>query len=119
MSGKKTPVLHMIPYKLHLLQHLKDTNKSACEDFCTQMQVMLVEDGFDDRLVFSDKTFHVTGKVNKHNTRIWATEHLHAIQEHVQDSPTANVFCAISKKCLYGPFFCEGTTVNSETYLAM
>ena len=76
--------LHIIPYKLHLLQHLKDTDKSAREDFCTQMQVMLEEDGFDDRLVFSDEaTFHVTGKVNKHSTLIWGTEHPHAIQEHV------------------------------------
>ena len=30
--------LHIIPYKLHLLQHLKDTDKSARKDFCTQMQ---------------------------------------------------------------------------------
>ena len=59
--------------------HLKDTDKSAREDFCTQMQVM-VENGLDDRLVFSDEaTFHVTGKVNKHNTRIWGTEHPPAI----------------------------------------
>ena len=62
--------LHMIPYKLHLFQHLKDTDKSARKDFCTQMQVMLA-DGFDDRLVYSDEaTFHVNGKVNKHNTSI-------------------------------------------------
>ena len=27
--------LLMIPHKLHLLQHLKDTDKSAREDFCT------------------------------------------------------------------------------------
>ena len=110
----------MIPYKLRLLQHLKDNDRSAREDFCTQMQVMLEEDGFDDRLVFSDEaTFHVTGKINKHNTRIWGNEHSHAIQEHVQDSPKVNMFCAISKKCEYVPFFFEGTTVNSEAYLAM
>ena len=110
----------MIPYKLHLLQHLKDIDKSACEDFCTQMQVMLEEDGFDDHLVFSDKAiFHITGKVNKHNTRIWGTEHSCAIQELVRDSPNVNVFCTISKKCVYGPFFFEGSTVNSEVYLAM
>ena len=112
--------LHMIPYKLHLLQHLKDTDKSARKDFCTQMQVMLEEDGFDDRLVFGDEaTFHLTGKVNKHNTRIWGTEHPHAIQEHVRDSPKVNVFCAILKKCVYRPFFSEETTVNSEADLAM
>ena len=97
--------LHMIPYKLHLPQHLKDTDKSAREDFCTQMQVMLEEDGFDDRLVFSDKAiFHVTGKVNKRNA-YGETEHPHAIQEHVRDSPKVNVFCAISKKCVLGLSF--------------
>ena len=81
---------------------------------------MLEENGFDDGLVFSDEaTVHVTGKVNKHNTRIWATEHPHAIPKHVQDSSEVNVFCTISKKCVLGPFFLEGTTANSEAYLAM
>ena len=76
----------MIPYKLHLLQHLKDTDKSSGKDFCTQMQVMLEEGKFDDRLVFSDEaTFHATGKVNKHYIRKWETEHPHTIQEHVRD----------------------------------
>ena len=76
--------LHMIPYKLHLLQHLKDTDKPACEDFCTQMQAMLQEDRFDNHLVFSNKAaFHLTGKVNKHDTCIWGTEHPHSLLEHV------------------------------------
>ena len=110
----------MIPYKLHLLQHLKDTDKPAREDFCNQMQAMLEEDGFDDHLVFSDEaTFHLIAKVNKHNTSIWGTEHPHSTLEHVRGSPKINVFCGISKKRVYGPFFFEGTTVNSETYLNM
>ena len=51
------------------------------------MQVMLEEDGFDDRLGFSDEaTFHLTGKVNKYNTRIWGTEHPHSTLKHVRDS---------------------------------
>ena len=29
------------------------------------------------------------------------------------------MFCAILKKCVYGPLFFVRTTVNSETYLAM
>ena len=37
----------------------------------------------------------------------------------MRDSPKVNVFCAISKKCVYAPFFFEGATVNSEAYLAM
>jgi len=60
-----------IPYKLHLLQHMKGTEKSARKVFCIQMQAMLEEYRFDDRLVFSDETiFHVTCKVNKHNADI-------------------------------------------------
>ena len=37
----------------------------------------------------------------------------------MRDSPKVNVFCAMSKKCVYGPFLFEGTTVNNEAYLAM
>jgi uncharacterized membrane protein len=36
------------------------------------MQEKLEEDGFWERLVFSDEaTFHVNGKVNRRNVRIW------------------------------------------------
>ena len=97
--------LYMIFYKLHFLQHLKDNDKPAREDFCTQMQAMLEEDGFDDRHVFSNEaTFHPTVKVNRHNTRIWGTEHSHLTLEHVRDSPKVNVFCAISKILCMGFF---------------
>ena len=75
-------------------------------------------DGFEDRLVFSDEAiFHVNGKVNKHDTRIWGTENPHELLEHQRDSPKVTVFCAMSKKAVYGPFFLERATVNSETYL--
>ena len=75
-------------------------------------------DGFDDWLVFSDEaTFHVNGKVNKRDTRIWGTENPHEIFEHVRDSPTLNVFCAMSKKAVLGPFFFKRATVNGDTYL--
>ena len=84
----------MTPYRLQLVPQLKDTDKPARHEFCTDMLEKLEDDGFDDRLVFSDEvTFHLSGKVNKHNTRIWGT--------------------------VYGPFFFEGATVNSEAYLAM
>ena len=79
----------------------------------------LKDDGFDNRLVFSDEAaFHVNGKVDKHNTRIWGTVNPHEILEHQQDSPKANVFCDMSKKAVYGPFF-EGATVNGDTHLDM
>ena len=63
--------LHMTSYKLQLVQQLKDTDKPACRYFCIAMQQKMEDDGFDNRLVFSDEAaFHVNGKVNKHNTCI-------------------------------------------------
>ena len=84
------------------------------------MQEKLEDEKFDDQLVFSDKaTFHINDKVNKHNTHIWGTENPHEILEYQQDSPKITVFCAMSKKAVYRPFFFEGATVNDETYLNM
>ena len=68
----------MTPYKLQLVQHLKETDKPLRRDFCIAMQQKMEDDEFDDRLVFSDEaTFHVNGKVNKHNTRIWGVLRTH------------------------------------------
>ena len=81
---------------------------------------MLDQDGFNDRLVFSNEaTFLLTDKVNKHNSVIWGTEYSHLTLENVRDSPKVNVFCAISKKRVYRSLFFEGRTVNSEAHLAM
>ena len=112
--------LHMMPYKLQLVQHLKDTDKPLRRDCCIAMQQKMEDDGFDDRLVFSDEaTFHINGKVNKHNTRIWGTENPQELREHQRDSPKVTVFCAMSKKAVCGPLFFERATVNGETYVHM
>ena len=90
----------MTPCKLQLLQHLKYTDRPPGPDFCISMREV-GNDGFDDWLVFSDEaTFHVNGKVNKRDARIWGTENPHEILEHVRDSPTLNVFCAMLKKAV-------------------
>ncbi|GBO15590.1 hypothetical protein AVEN_8296-1 [Araneus ventricosus] len=78
------------------------------------------ENGFSPRLVFSDKaTFHVSGKVNRHNVRMWGTENPPCSVEHERDSAKVNVFCAVSDKKLYGPFFIVEETVNGNRYLDM
>ena len=70
------------------------------------MQVMLEEDGFDGRLAFSDEaTFHVTGEVNKHNTRIWGIEHPQALLEHVRDSPEVKCSAPYRKSVSMGLSF--------------
>jgi hypothetical protein len=59
-------------------------------------QQQLEEDGFSEKLVFSDETmFHVCGKVNHQNICILSMENPHAMVEHVCDSPKVNVFLAV------------------------
>jgi len=41
------------------------------------------------------------------------------IIEDKRDSPKVNVFCAISKTKVYGPFFFNENTVNGRSYLEM
>jgi hypothetical protein len=73
------------------------------------MQEAMEDDDFAPRLVFSDEAiFHLSGKANHHNLRIWGMENPHATIEHEHDSPKVNVFCAISRTMVYGPFFFMG-----------
>jgi len=52
-------------------------------------------------MVFSDEAaFHVCGKVNRHNVRIWGTENPDATNEYIRDSPKLNVFCT-GVHCVY------------------
>ena len=64
------------------------------------------EEDFFNRLIFGDEsTFHLSGKVNKHNVRIWGTENPRELVQYLRDSPKVNVFCAVSHTEVYGPFF--------------
>jgi hypothetical protein len=48
--------------------------------------------------VFSDQaTFHQTGKVNRHNVRIWDTENPHEVVEYVRYSPNVSVLLSSVK----------------------
>jgi hypothetical protein len=78
------------------------------------------DETFAERLIFSDEaTFHVSGKVNRHNIRIWGTEKPCSVIEHQRDSPKVNVFCAMSAHKLYGPFFFIERSVTANVYLDM
>jgi hypothetical protein len=81
-------------------------------------QQRLEEDGFAEKLVFSDEVkFHVYGKVICHNVHIWGTENPHAMMEHICDSPKVDVFCAVSSCKVYRPFFFAQPTVTGINYL--
>ena len=84
----------MKPYRLHLLQLLKPTDRN---NFCIRMQDAMTEEGFLDRVVFSDESmFHISGKVHRHNVHIWGTENLNEMVQHERASPKIIVFCAVS-----------------------
>ena len=98
--------LVMKPWKLQLVQVITANDKRKRKQFCVDMQEKLEEDEFNERLVFSDEaTFHTNGKVNRHNVFVWGEENLHATIDHERDSTKVNVFCAISKNHVHGPFF--------------
>ena len=113
--------LVMKPYKLQLLQALNNDDKHKRVEFSGQIQDVIDNDNnFSERIVFSDEAcFHLSGKVNKQNVRIWGLQNPHAHIEHFRDSQKVNVFCAISCSSVYGPFFFDGNTVNGTQYLHM
>ena len=80
----------------------------------------MIEEGFLDHVVFSNEsTFHISGKVHRHNVRIWGTENPHKMVQHERASPKINVFCAMSTRKVCGPFFFPEDTVTGTSYLEM
>jgi len=72
--------LKLKPYRLMLLQNLQLDDHLRRMTFCTELQALMEEDDFFERLIFSDEcTFHLCGKVNKHNVRIWGQENLNLL----------------------------------------
>jgi hypothetical protein len=61
----------MTVYILQLVQHPNPDDKFKRYDFCVQMQADREDGVFATRLIFSDEaTFHLSGKVNRHNVGI-------------------------------------------------
>lgn len=108
-------------YKLQLLHAIQPNDRPRRREFAETMLARLDD---DDRylatIAFSDEaTFHVCGKVNRHNCRIWGSENPHAVIEYQRDSPKLNVWCCLMKTGVIGPFFFQERTVTGDTYLDM
>ena len=102
-----------------MLQRLQPNDKSKRKEFADNMLQRISEDKeFLKRICFSDEaTFHVSGKLNKHNVRIWGSEHPHEIREFERDSPKVNVWCGIMCNRAISPFFFHDTTITADVYL--
>lgn len=113
--------LHLRAYKLQLLHQLKPDDCRKRASFCDEMIQRIDENPrYVDSLLFSDEaTFHICGKVNRHNCRIWGSQNPYRVIEHERDSPKVNVWLGMHKNGVIGPFFFLEPTVTGLTYLDM
>ena len=63
------------PYKLQTVHKLEEDNDSRVEMWETLLYHNENDPSILDNIWFSDKAvFHLSGRVNRHNTQIWGTE---------------------------------------------
>ena len=71
-------------------------------------------------MCFSDEaTFHVYGKVNKHNIRIWGSQNPCEVLKGERDSPKINVWCGLMHNQIIGPFIFAESAITANIYLDM
>jgi hypothetical protein len=100
---------------MRLVQALTPADEAKWRGFCQEMQFNMEEDGFVERLTFSDETtLHISGKVNRHNARVWGSDQPQT--DHQCGSPKVNVFCAVSREKVHGPFFFTEATVTGKCW---
>lgn len=114
-------VLKFKAYKVQLLHEIKANDKPKRMEFAVYMLDRIVNEGaFLKNILFSDEaTFHVSGLLNRHNCRIWGSEHPHEIREIERDSPKLNVWCGVMYERIVGPFFFAERTITGDIYLDM
>lgn len=108
-------------YKIQVLHELRHDDYAARSNFAHDMLSRLESDSdFLSKIVFTDEaTFHISGQVNTHNCRIWATEKPDGIRENVRGSPKVNAWCGIARDRILGPHFFTGSTVTADAYLQL
>jgi len=113
--------LHLRAYNRQLLHYIKPDDLRKRTDFAVEMLSRPEEnDNYLDLVLFSDEsTFHVCGKVNRHNCRIWDSENPHQVIEYERDTPKLNVWLGLHKHGVIGPFFFTESTVTGHSYLDM
>ena len=112
--------LQLIPYKVSIMQHLKETDITSRLSFANWMSshIDLVEN-----LWFSDEAhFYLNAQVNKQNCRYWSTEKPDFYIEKPLHGEKVTVWAALSVDGVVGPFFFEDddgnvATVNKDRYL--
>jgi transposase len=108
------------PYKIQIVQELKDADMVARMNFCQEMLQRL--DG-DENLIhhmfMSDEAhFHLNGYVNKQNSRYWSAINPLQLHQKPLHSPKVTVWCALSSSGIIGPYFFQDDRGNTTTVTA-
>lgn len=112
--------LQLTPYKVSIMQHLKETDITSRVSFANWMtsNIDIVE-----KLWFSDEAhFYLNPQINKQNCRCWSTEKPDFYIEKPLHGEKVTVWAALSVDGIVGPFFFEDNdgnvaTVNKDRYL--
>ena len=113
--------LKLYPYKIQVMQALKPEDYEKRQQFAQTILTRMDRDRqYLDKICFSDEaTFHISGRVHRHNVRIWGKENPHVIREHERDSPKLNVWAGMFHDELIGPFFFDENTIRQANFLHM
>lgn len=103
-----------------MVQHLPEGSAKNRFEFARDFLAFLqTNKHVEDFIFFSDEAhFHLSGKVNKQNDRIYAVENPHATRPSFLHQQRVTVWAAMSGRRLLGPFFFHDN-INSESYLDM
>jgi hypothetical protein len=106
---------------MQIVQALKPGDKPRRFQFAKDVLLKVeADENYLRRWIFSDEAmFHVSGRLNRHNYRIWGSENPHAIREIERDSAKVKIWCSLSCSDVLGPFFFAEQTVTAMTYLDM
>lgn len=114
--------LRLHPYKIQLVQELKDTDAIQRLNYANEMFSRF--SSFNNVLFSDEAHFHINGHVSKQNCRYWSPENPKRKHQKPLHSPKVTVWAAMSARGIIGPYFFEdgrgrAITVNSERYVAM
>lgn len=121
-KSKVQRLLKIIKFKAYKIQTFQRIIPHAYEQryYTCETILDLTRQFPNAQIIMSDEaTFHLNGKVNKHNCRIWGDENPREFVEFERDSPKVNVWCAVSSTKVYGPFFFMENTVFGANYTDM
>ena len=108
------------PYMMHCTQQLYNEDMDLRVEMSERLIPILEDQANDGNIFFSDEScFHLSGLVNKHNCRIWSTNNPHFTVETAMNSAKVNVWCAMSRTQIIGPYFFVDETVNQHNYLQL